>query len=116
MMLPGFPSEPGHSQSTSMPSKTPAAAPGPPEPSPSTGPGRSPLMNRLTQDETKRLRDSFVRAASEKYFEKVQPPIEISTFRSGWSALSALSCWKLPRREPPQGTATPSTDSSAAHG
>ena len=49
----------------------------------------SPLMNRSIQDATKRSRDCFVRAASEKCFDHVQPPSEIKTFRCGYCCLSA---------------------------
>src|SRR6266508_3821556 len=113
MMLPAFPSEPGHSQSTSMPSKT--AAPGPPIP-PQPGEGMSPLMKRSMQEDTNRSRDCFVSAASEKYLDHVQPPSEIKTFSCGCCSLSARSCWKLPRIGLGQSTASPVTDSAAVHG
>ena len=67
MTLPALPSEPGHSQSRSMPSKTPAAAPGPPC---RPAEGRLPLMNRSMQDATKRLARCAVSAASEKYVDQ----------------------------------------------
>src|SRR5919198_3409913 len=115
MMLPALPSEPGHSQSMSMPSKSPAAAPGPPMP-PHPGSGRLPLMNRSMHDETKRSRDSFVSAASEKYFDHVQPPSEIRIFRLGYCSLRARSSSKLPRSGLGHVTSSPVTDSSAVHG
>src|SRR5215207_3767313 len=96
MMLPAFPSDPGHSQSRSTPSKTPAAAPGPPIP-PQPGSGRLPLMKRSMHEETSFWRDVSVSAASEKYFESVHPPSEITTLRLGYRVFSAWSCWKLPR-------------------
>jgi hypothetical protein len=115
MMLPSFPADPGHSQSTSTPSKMPAADPGPPMP-PQPGSGRFPLMNRSTQDWTKAWRDAGVRAASEKYLENDQPPIEISTLSPGWSAFSSFSCSKFPSTGFGQVTSLPLTESAAAHG
>src|SRR5215467_11110990 len=109
MMLPAFPSEPGHSQSMSMPSKMPA-------PVPSGVPGRLPLMNRSMHDDTKCSRDCFVSAASEKYLENVHPPIEISTFRFGYCSFNALSWSKLPSSGWPGVEACPVTDWEASHG
>ena len=82
MTLPALPSEPGHSQSMSMPSKTPAAEAGPPCVS-GASTGRLPLMNRSMQDATNACRDCGVSAASEKYFDQVKPPIDISTLSPG---------------------------------
>src|SRR2546421_5346277 len=91
--LPGCPSLPGHSQSRSMPSKTPAAEPGPPCP---LYAGRLPLMYMSMQELTSFLRDASVAAASEKNFEYVQPPIDIRIFRFGNFAFRCLSWLKLP--------------------
>ena len=71
----------GHSQSMSKPSNTPAATPGPPLPPSRIG--RLPLMNRSMQDATNACRDCGVSAASEKYFDQVKPPIDISTLSPG---------------------------------
>lgn len=76
-----------------MPSKMPAALPAPPKPSMT---GRLPFRNMFTQDDTKVFRLASVEAASEKYFEYVQPPIEIRIFRFGACAFSFLSWLKLP--------------------
>ena len=48
-------------------------------------------MNMSMQEATNACRDAAVAAASEKYFEYVQPPSEISTFRFGYFALSSLA-------------------------
>jgi hypothetical protein len=55
-----------------------------------------------------------VSAASEKYFDHVQPPSDISTLSFGCSPFSAFSCWKLPWNG--QLDALPSTDVVASHG
>src|SRR6185312_14973576 len=102
--------DPGHSQSMSMPSKTPAAAPGPPRPS---NTGRLPLMYRSMQLETSFSRDSFVAAAAEKFLDQVQPPMEIMTFSWGCLALSCLSWLNEPARGWSQESATPETDVAA---
>jgi hypothetical protein len=73
-------------------------------------------MNRSMQEETKRSRDCFVSAASEKYSDHFHPPSEISTFRFGYCSSSACSCWKFPRIGRGQVTFSPVTDSSAVHG
>src|SRR5215217_3953431 len=114
MMLPALPSDAGHSQSMSTPSKTPNAEPGPPAGSPPIC-GRLPLMNRSRQEETKACRDAAVRAASEKYFEYVQPPIEMSTLSPGYLALSSLSWLKLPFSRWSQVSPTPSTLDAASN-
>src|SRR5207248_542370 len=41
--------------------------------------------------------DALVAATSEKYFDPVQPPIEISTRRPGCDAFSFMSWLKLPK-------------------
>ena len=61
-------------------------------------------------DSTSRCRVDAVSAASEKYLDQVQPPSDRSTFSPGCIALSARSCWKLPRSGSPHTTGTPSTD------
>jgi hypothetical protein len=73
-------------------------------------------MNRSMQEETSFSRERRVSAASEKYFDHVQPPSETTTWRPGWSAFSAFSCWKLPRIGRGHVTSVPSTDSSAVQG
>jgi hypothetical protein len=98
-----------------MPSKTPAAEPGPPD-SPGPSDGRLPLMNMSTQEETNVARDAAVSAPSEKYFDHVQPPSDIMTLRFGCLALSLPNCPKLPLSGSPQVSATPSTLSSAPTG
>ena len=40
-------------------------------------------MNRSMQDATNACRDCGVSAASEKYFDQVKPPIDISTLSPG---------------------------------
>ena len=95
-----------------MPSKMPAAVPAPPKPSTT---GRSPLRNMFTQELTKALRLASVEAASEKYFEYVQPPIEIRIFRFGYFALSFFSWLKLPWIGWFQTSPTPSTLMSAPY-
>ena len=91
LTLPSFPQQTGYSQSMSIPSKTPAPAPGPPALSGQPPVGRSPLMNMSMHDFANFSRDACVRATSEKNFESVQPPIEIRIFKSGWAALSFRS-------------------------
>src|SRR6266545_502180 len=108
--LPGCPSSPGHSQSRSMPSNTPAAEPGPPWP---LYAGRLSLMYMSMQELTSFWREAVVAAASEKNLEYVQPPIDISTLRLGWRALSFLSWLKLPCSGWNPLSPTPSTDSPA---
>ena len=60
-------------------------------------------MNRSMQDETNRSRDSFVSAASEKYFDHVQPPSEISTFRFGMALLERLELLEVAEDRPRPG-------------
>ena len=91
--LPG--SMPGYSQSMSMPSKIPAAEPGPPS-SFQPPAGRFPLMNWSTHDATNACRDAAVAAASEKYFENVQPPIAMTSFSPGCAALILANSATLP--------------------
>src|SRR5437773_1558439 len=88
----------GYSQSRSIPSKTPAAAPAPPACSGQPPVGRSPLMNVSMQDFANFSREAGVNATSEKYFERVQPPTEIRIFRFGCAALSLRSWLKFPNR------------------
>src|SRR5690606_32028976 len=106
--LPTLPSLAGHSQSRSMPSKMPKAEPGPPCSSPPIC-GRLPLMYRSMQDATPAAR--FCGSAMlEKYFDQVQPPKEMYTFRCGYFALSCLSWLKLPARGASQVSAVPLTE------
>src|SRR5215468_3093214 len=114
-MLPALPSLPGHSQSMSKPSNSPAAEPGPPA-SPGPRNGRLPLMNRSTQDDTKAARDCGVSAASEKYFDHDQPPSDRITLSCGYLAFSLSSCPKLALSGSPHWPATPSTLLPAAIG
>ena len=88
----------GYSQSMSMPSKMPAAAPGPPEFSGQPPAGRLPLMNVSTQADTNACRRSGVAATLLNQVDLVQPPSEISTLRFGCAALSLRSWLKLPYR------------------
>jgi hypothetical protein len=97
-----------------MPSKTPAAEPGPPSIEPSCG--RLPLMNRSMQEATNALREALVSAALEKNVDQVQPPIDSSTLRSGYRALSLRSWLKLPLSAWSGLSATPSTLSAALAG
>ena len=76
-------------------------------------------MIRSMHEATNACRDAAVAAASEKYFEPVQPPIDISTRRFGWSAFSSSSWLKLPKRcwlGLDVSSATPLTASPAAVG
>jgi hypothetical protein len=73
-------------------------------------------MNRSMHDETNRSRDSFVSAASEKYFDHVHPPSEMRTFSCGYWAFRAWSSSKLPRMGLGHVTSCPVTDSSAVQG
>src|SRR5205809_5213954 len=86
---------PGYSQSMSIPSNSPAAAPLPPayggHPPIGTG-GKFPFRIRSMHDSTKARREAAVAATSEKYVESVKPPIDISTLRLGCWALS-LTNW-----------------------
>ena len=109
--LPTWPAAPGYSQSMSTPSKMPAPVPGPPYPPGLFG--RLPLMNMSMQEETSALREASVAAASEKYFEYVQPPSDIRIFRFGCLALSFLSWLKLPAIGWLNTSPTPSTLMSA---
>jgi hypothetical protein len=54
------------------------------------------------------------RAADEKFFESVHPPIEISTLRWGCFALSSASWLKLPFTGWLEVSPTPSTLSAAS--
>src|SRR6266550_2046079 len=104
----------GYSQSRSIPSKTPAAAPAPPACSGQPPVGRSPLMNVLMQAVTNACRRSLVAATLLNQVDFVQPPSEISIFRWGYLALSLRSWLKLPKRcwlGSAVESATPSTES-----
>ena len=71
-------------------------------------------MNMSMQELTNFLREASVAAASEKYFEYVQPPIETAgSSGSGACAFSFLSWLKLPAIGWFQASATPSTLMSA---
>src|SRR5439155_26152662 len=96
-----------------MPSKIPAALPGPPAP---LYAGRLPFRYRSMQDDTSFLREASVAAASEKNLEYVQPPIDMRTCSFGYLALSFLSWLKLPRSGSQPVSAWPSTDCEAAIG
>lgn len=72
-------------------------------------------MNMSMQELTSFLRLASVLAASEKYLEYVQPPIDATIFRLGYFALSFLSWLKLPTIGWFQTSATPSTLSAAAY-
>ena len=61
------------------------------------------------------VRDSGVAAASEKYFDRVQPPSEISTRSFGLAFLSSASWLRLPAIGWPATSATPSTLFSAVN-
>src|SRR5436190_15761842 len=89
---------PGYSQSMSIPSKRPAATPSPPACVGQPPVGRLPLMIRSMQEETNAARAADVEATSEKYFDSVHPPIDITTFRFGCAALSLTSWLKFPNR------------------
>src|SRR5687768_13930372 len=99
----------GYSQSMSMPSNTPAAAPVPPAPSVT---GRLPRIYALTHEVTNATRFSG-RAALANPRDQVQPPSEISTLMLGYLALSCLSWFQLPRNGWSQVSATPLTLSAA---
>ena len=105
--------EPGHSQSRSMPSKTPA----PSRPAGVAGQRQVALDEQVDAGLTRAsAATAAVSAASEKYFDSVQPPSEISTLRFGCLALSCLSWLKLPASGWRQCRPTPSTLSSAPNG
>jgi len=53
-------------------------------------------MNISMHELTRALRLASVAAASEKYFEYVQPPMDRRIFRVGYLAFSSCSRWKLP--------------------
>ena len=92
---------PGYSQSTSIPSKTPAAEPGPPADGGQIvagSDGRLPFSSRSTHEATNAWRVAGVAATSEKYFEPVQPPSDITTRRLGCAAFSFSSWLKFPYR------------------
>ena len=50
------------------------------------------------QDWTKACREAAVAATSEKYFDSVHPPIDMTTSRFGCAAFSFTSWLKLPNR------------------
>ena len=66
------------------------------------------------QEETSACRDAAVRAASEKNFEYVQPPIDSCTLRFVYFALSSLSWLKLPFSGWLNVSATPLTEEAAS--
>ena len=72
-----------------MPSKTPFAAP-------AGAPGRLPFSHMSRQDFTCAARLAGVSAASEKYFEPVQPPSEMLTRSFGNFFFNCLSWFRLP--------------------
>src|SRR2546423_2068044 len=88
---------PGYSQSMSIPSKSPAATPAPPDCSGQPPVGRLPLIRRSMQDWTKASREAFVAATSEKYFDSVQPPSDMTTRKPGCAAFSFISWLKFPK-------------------
>ncbi len=69
-------------------------------------------MNRSMQLDTNAARLAG-NAASEKYFDQVQPPKEMFTLRPGYFALSSLSWLKFPASGWLNVSATPSTESAA---
>ena len=73
----------GYSQSMSMPSKMPDAAPLPPS-VPSDG--RSPSSSMSMHEPTNFRRDSAVAAAREKFVESLQPRIEMRTVSCGFAS------------------------------
>jgi hypothetical protein len=75
-------------------------------------------MKRSMHDATNALRDPLVAATSEKYFEPVHPPVEISTRRFGFAAFSSSTWLKFPNRcwsGLAGSSATPSTLSVPLH-
>lgn len=70
-------------------------------------------MNMSMQELTSFLRLASVAAASEKYLEYVQPPIDATIFSLGYFAFSSLSWLKLPTIGWSHLSATPFTLMSA---
>src|SRR5689334_13975039 len=94
----------------SKPSKMPAAAPGPPDASPEIPVGRLPFRNMSMQLETNFVRDAAVAATSEKYFEYVQPPSEMTIRSFGYFAFSSRSWFIVPLSGADHESAEPSTE------
>ncbi|MCY1381254.1 hypothetical protein D3C87_894210 [compost metagenome] len=55
------------------------------------------------------LRSASVAEPTEKFFDQLQPPSEMNSFRFGCAAFSFLNCRKLPDKGASQGIAWPST-------
>ncbi|CPU64740.1 Uncharacterised protein [Mycobacteroides abscessus] len=64
-------------------------------------------------DDTSFSRDACVAAAREKFFDQVQPPIEMSARSCGFFALSCLSWLNEPASGWSHASATPPTEFAA---